>query len=117
MSGDFLCAGGCGAAVVASPDELCFSCEGAQQAEHQRQLRERGLCQDCETAPAVKGDDYCASCLKSLLAASSDPEDGDTMPYVAEGCRHCGRALDPFDQCMHCDTFGTPAEQALERGQ
>lgn len=26
-------------------------------------------------------------------------------------CRDCGRLLDAFGQCMHCDTYGTPAEQ------
>ena len=32
-----------------------------------------------------------------------------------ETCVNCGSALDPFNQCWDCDTYGTPAEQKKDR--
>ena len=32
-----------------------------------------------------------------------------------EGCVYCGRQLDDFGQCQHCDTYGTPHQQRDEK--
>jgi hypothetical protein len=31
-----------------------------------------------------------------------------------DDCIHCGSQLDGFDQCMSCDTYGTPADQRAD---
>lgn len=36
---------------------------------------------------------------------------------LGDTCRDCDRTLDAFGQCMYCDTYGTPAEQAQERAE
>lgn len=63
---------------------------------------------------------YAGELCQPCADAQGEPtHDGDDTPevYVSEGCRHCGGALDAFGQCWSCDTYGTPAEQAAERGE
>lgn len=76
------------------------------------------LCQCCLRAEADRGEVLCARCAHDQIEVDMD-EDGaeDLALHLHDGCRHCGRVLDPFGQCWACDTYGTPAEQALERAQ
>ena len=32
-----------------------------------------------------------------------------------DNCQECGHQLDGFGQCMHCDTYGTPADQRADK--